>query len=85
MELARMQAVNNLLYKWPSRKEQMWRQEARVTNLKIKDSNTKFFHEMANVRRRRRQITSLKVGNNIVRGVGRIKKEIENHVKKHFG
>lgn len=85
MERYILKAIFSLLKKLNMRKEQIWRQKARVINLKLKDSNTKFFHTLANIKKRRKQITMLKSGNKRIKGVSNIKKEIESYIKNHFG
>lgn len=83
-ELNRQKAIFVFLQKLMVRKEKIWRQKARIQNLKLKDSNTKLFHAIANVRRRRKQISTLKIGNRVVQGVYGLKKVVEKCIKEHF-
>lgn len=55
-----------------------------MNNLILKDTNSKFFHVLANIRRRKKQIAALKFGNFVCQDVPSLKQEVENYVRNHF-
>lgn len=61
-------------------KKVMWRQKAKIQQLKEEDNNTKFFHKMAKCRQSINGISRLKVGEVWVER----EKDIRFHTKAYF-
>lgn len=59
LERARMLALKNELHKWKVRKGQLMRQYSRCKNLRDRDNNTRYFHNIANIKNKRRLITQI--------------------------
>ena len=69
----RMRVVD-VFKKWAEREEISWRQKLRELWLKEGDRNTRFFHKMANARRRRNFMAKLGVNGELLVGENSIKK-----------
>jgi hypothetical protein len=61
------------------------RQRSRMTWLRLGDANTKFFHLMANSRKKKNFIYSLKTDNGIATSQQEKKQVIYNHYHQHTG
>lgn len=85
LELARLSALNTSLKKWLVRQEHMWKQKSRVNNLRLQDSNTKYFHTITRMRRRKRQVHQLRIENRIVKDVDALRVKIQKYVTTHNG
>ena len=60
--LARFAALKCLLQKWYDRKACYWKQLSRDRDVKELDGNTKYFHTVASIKRRRKLMVEIKVG-----------------------
>ena len=58
----RRNALQSQLWLWIIRKERYWRQMSRCKLIKEGDKNTRYFHTLATIRRRRNTITLIKQG-----------------------
>lgn len=81
MSLARLKALTTQLWLWLKRKEKYWIQLSRMKALNEKDRNTKYFHLMASVRRGKKIMGRLKMGNRIIKDPKSIKKIIIKYFK----
>ena len=61
MELARLNAANNLLQQWLIRRERVWRQRARSYGFKMTDHNTKFFHASTIFKKKKNEIIQIHI------------------------
>lgn len=66
---------------WRTRKARLYKQCSRVQNLIMKDNNTKFFHAIASMNRRRHNmISNIMIGDRVLEEVN----EVENGVISVF-
>lgn len=72
------------LWQWLRRKEVYWAQNSRARWLKEGDKNTRYFHTIATMRRRRNNIESLSINGSIINNPSEIKQEAVNYFKQIF-
>lgn len=60
-ELRERKAAQQELWTWLKRKEVFWAQNSRGKWLKEGDKNTRYFHTLASIRKRKNSITSLSI------------------------
>lgn len=58
----------------------MWRKKSKIRWLSERNNNTKLFHTQALMRKKRNKLSSIKIGDRIVKKV----KEITSQARKHF-
>lgn len=66
------------------RKESLIRQKSRTKRVLEGDANTRYFHACLGARRRRNQLSALRVGSSWVDGVDEVKDEIKCHFERIF-
>ena len=74
-ELELRRNAQNDLWKWMKRRESYWAQHSRSRWLKEGDKNTRFFHTLATIRRRKNSIEHLETNGGIISDPLEIKKE----------
>ena len=84
MEKARLSAANSLLHQWLIRRERIWRQRARTYGFKMKDRNTKFFHAATLFRRKKQEITKIKINGRLIGGVQNLKEKVRDYFVKRY-
>lgn len=86
MELKRKDVIHYLLIWRCGELENplVFRQYSRCKNITKKDCNSKNFHAIANHRRRKKVIASIKIGGEVVKGKNNIMGKFRNHFLKHF-
>lgn len=72
------------LWQWMKRKESYWAQNSRIKWLKEGDKNTKFFHTVATIRQRKKNLEHIKVGEATLENPDDIKKEASKFFKHIF-
>ena len=77
--LARWAAVQSLLDRWYERKGSLWKQLSRERFLKDLHRNTKYFHTLANMKKRKKHILELKVDVRTTQKQRRIKQDIRRY------
>lgn len=83
-EVERRKIAQTNLWMWMKRKEVYWAQQSRITWLKEGDRNTKFFHAIALIKRRKNSITNIDINGTNISGPSQIKHEAINFFKKYF-
>lgn len=63
------------LWKWMKRRESYWAQHSRARWIKECDRNTKYFHTLASIRRRKNQIERIVIDGECIKKPAEIKKE----------
>ena len=81
---ARLNALKNYVQIWYDRKCSFWRQLSREKAIKEMDRNSKFFHAVATVRSRRKNITQIRRGRRVFRAPRAIKAEVRNFYKSLY-
>lgn len=76
VEVARKKALTSQLWTWLKRKESYWVQMSRSKALREKDKNTKYFHLIATIRKSKKSLWKLKVGDRVLKNPRCIKKEV---------
>lgn len=77
-------ALNPTLQKWRNRKAQVLRQYSRLKNITEMDCNSKYFHAVANSRRKKKRLLKINIGSEIIKGQLNLKKGIRQHFLEHF-
>lgn len=83
-ELDKRKQAQSDLWMWMKRKELYWAQNSRITWLKEGDRNTKNFHAMATIKRRKNIIASIDIDGQSINDPSQIKKEARVFFKKIF-
>ena len=84
MEIARLNAANNMLHQWLIRRERIWRQRARSYGFNMKDQNTKFFHAATVLRKKKQQIAKIKINDRLIDGAQNIKEKVREFFVSRF-
>ena len=84
IDFFRRKALQSQLWLWLTQKERYWKQMSRCKFLKKDDRNTRYFHLVATMRRKKKMIESIVVNGVEYTDHGKIKKAIMNHFKNHF-
>ena len=84
VNLARLNALKSYVQTWYVRKSSYWRQLSRERAIKGMDRNSKYFHAIATVRNKRKNIVQIRKGRRIIRSPRPIKKEVRNFYKSLY-
>ena len=84
MEIARLNAANSMLNIWLIRRERVWRQRARSYGFSGKDHNTKFFHAATLLRKKKQEISRIKINGVSIEGTQNIKQQVQEYFVKRF-
>ena len=84
VDWARRKALMWQLDKWYKRRADFWRQLAKERYFKEIDKNSKYFHTIANMKKRKKQILELKIEGCCLREPRRIKKEAGKYLKDMY-
>ena len=84
MDNARLNALKSQLDKWYSRRCCYWKQISREKIIKEGDRNFKYFHAMAAVRARRKQMLEIRCGRRVFRSPRSIKHVVRNFYKNLY-
>ena len=82
--VARRFALISQLEMWHKKKSDYWKQMARDKYAKGLDRNSKYFHSVANFKKRKKQLVELKVDGRSIKETARIKKEGKRLFKQQF-
>ena len=66
LEWHRMEALQSQLWLWQTQKERYWKQLSICKIIKESDRNTKYFHVLATIRRKKKMISSLTRGTEVI-------------------
>jgi len=80
----RREALQSQLRLWLSRKERYWKQMSRCKILQDGDKNTRYFHMLATIRRRKQLMDKILIQGNLVTELNLIKKAIVDHFKQLY-
>lgn len=83
-ELSRLKALKVECNKWTTRKAQLMRQYSRVKNLSERDNNTKYFHAVATIHKKKNLIERIKINGRCLRGVAEIRKGVKEHFEHMY-
>ena len=84
MEMARLNAANSLLHQWLIRRERIWRQRARSYGFNMKDQNTKCFHAATLFRKKKQEISRLKINLREVGGTQNLKEKVRDYFVNRY-
>ena len=84
MEMARLNAANSMLHQWLIRRERIWRQRARSYGFHMKDQNTKFFHATTLHRKKKQEITKIKINGTTTGGTQNLKDKVREFFRERF-
>lgn len=83
-ELEERKAAQIELWQWSKRNESFWAQHSRAKWIREGDRNTRYFHVMASIRRRKNNIEYLKEGEHMIEDPTEIKMAATNFFKNLF-
>jgi len=83
-DIYRRKALKTQLWQWMTRQERYWKQISRCKLLKAGDRNTRYFHLVATMRKRRKMIEKIVVDGEEYTEPIAIKKAIVGYFKKHY-
>jgi len=81
---SRREALQSQLRLWMLRKERYWKQLSRCKLLKEGDKNTRYFHLMASMRKRKKVLSRITVQGRSETEPGQIRRVIVNHFKELY-
>ncbi|XP_016185231.1 uncharacterized protein LOC107626855 [Arachis ipaensis] len=84
INLSRKKVLVGLLDIWYKQKGEYWKQMSREKYIKEVDKNTRYFHTMATIRSRKKQIREIKIGNRHFKDPRRIKNEVRKFFKNLY-
>ena len=84
MDIARLNAANSILHRWLIRRERIWRQRARSYGFNMKDQNTKYFHAATLLRKKKQQITKIKINGCLIEGSQTLKEKVRDFFVNRF-
>ena len=84
LETARLKAADTMLHSWLIRRERIWRQRARSYGFNMKDRNTKFFHASTMLRKKKQQITKIKINGSFFEGTQVLKDKVREYFVNRF-
>lgn len=82
--LNKEKSLKSELLSWTNRKAQVLRQYYRCQNITSKDSNSKYFHSLANFRMRKNYFHQLRFGGRLIKGKVRLSQHIRAHFHQHY-
>jgi len=83
-DIYRRKALQAQMWLWIARKERFWKQMSRCKILNEGDRNTKYFHLIATMRRKKQMIEKVVVEGQEYTEMGSIRKAIVQHFKSHY-
>ena len=82
--LARREALLSAVNRWYKRRTEYWKQQSREKFLSHMDHNSKYFHMVANIKQRKKNISELLVDGRMIHNSRIIKKEIRDFYKSLY-
>jgi len=83
-DIFRRRALQSQLWLWMARRERYWKQMSRCKILKAGDRNTRYFHLIATMRRKRKMIDKILVDGVEYYDPISVRKAIVDHFKRHY-
>ena len=79
--LVRRAALQRQLDRWHKRKGEFWKQLSKEKYMKDVDKKSNYFHSIASMKKRKKQILQLTISGRNIQNCRRIKKEIRGYFK----
>ena len=73
-----------MVWDWLKRKESLWAQKSRAQWLKEGDKNSRYFHSLASIRKRKNAIESITMNGTVIDSPSEIKKAAAEYFKSIF-